>query len=289
MTIDGINFNKLPKKTDVNKTSKEAPKGPSVEPEMTEAEKTALAKLRDSALAGYVLGLMKVAGGAAAVGGTAATLQSCGDITQEQNVDIDMAPILEKLDAMMKLMQQSIQQQQEMLAYLQEMNSDNKELINLVKDIINQNKEISSILQSIDGTTQSIEAAMIRIVALLEEANANDVEFLAKLDQIINGQADSADKLDQILQANKEQNQLLINIEKLLDTLKETNQNIYNKVNDINNTFQVVGVVFTRWICNYFYRLNGCRRHDFDDLAEIIIVHIRFATIHQYNITGRSV
>ncbi len=238
MTIDGINFNKLPKKTDVNKTSKEAPKGPSVEPEMTEAEKTALAKLRDSALAGYVLGLMKVAGGAAAVGGTAATLQSCGDITQEQNVDIDMAPILEKLDAMMKLMQQSIQQQQEMLAYLQEMNSDNKELINLVKDIINQNKEISSILQSIDGTTQSIEAAMIRIVALLEEANANDVEFLAKLDQIINGQADSADKLDQILQANKEQNQLLINIEKLLDTLKETNQNIYNKVDDIYNSFQ---------------------------------------------------
>lgn len=238
MTIDGINFNKLPKKTDVNKTSKEAPKGPSVEPEMTEAEKTALAKLRDSALAGYVLGLMKVAGGAAAVGGTAATLQSCGDITQKQDVNIDMAPILEKLDAMMKLMQQSIQQQQEMLAYLQEMNSDNKELINLVKDIINQNKEISSILQSIDGTTQSIEAAMIRIVALLEEANANDVEFLAKLDKIINGQADSADKLDQILQANKEQNQLLINIEKLLDTLKETNQNIYNKVDDIYNSFQ---------------------------------------------------
>lgn len=238
MTIDGINFNKLPKKTDVNKTQKEAPKGPSVEPEMTEAEKTALAKLRDSALAGYVLGLMKVAGGAAAVGGTAATLQSCGDITQEQNVDIDMAPILEKLDAMMKLMQQSIQQQQEMLAYLQEMNSDNKELIKLVKDIINQNKEISSILQSIDGTTQSIEAAMIRVVALLEEANANDVEFLNKLDAIINGQADAADKLDQILQANKEQNQLLINIEKLLDTLKETNQNIYNKVDDIYNSFQ---------------------------------------------------
>ena len=238
MTIDGINFNKLPKKTDVHKTQKEAPKGPSVEPEMTEAEKTALAKLRDSALAGYVLGLMKVAGGAAAVGGTAATLQSCGDITQEQNVDIDMAPILEKLDAMMKLMQQSIQQQQEMLAYLQEMNSDNKELINLVKDIINQNKEISSILQSIDGTTQSIEAAMIRVVALLEEANANDVEFLNKLDAIINGQADAADKLDQILQANKEQNQLLINIEKLLDTLKETNQNIYNKVDDIYNSFQ---------------------------------------------------
>ena len=39
MTIDGINFNKLPKKTDVNsKTDKEAPKGPSVEPEMTEEE-----------------------------------------------------------------------------------------------------------------------------------------------------------------------------------------------------------------------------------------------------------
>ena len=109
MTIDGINFNKLPKKTDVNKTSKEAPKGPSVEPEMTEAEKTALAKVRDSALSSYVRALMAIT----AMGGTAATLQGCGDISQEQNVDIDMAPILEKLDAMMKLMQQSIQQQQE--------------------------------------------------------------------------------------------------------------------------------------------------------------------------------
>lgn len=234
MTIDGINFNKLPKKTDVNKTSKEAPKGPSVEPEMTEAEKTALAKVRDSALSSYVRALMAIT----AMGGTAATLQGCGDISQEQNVDIDMAPILEKLDAMMKLMQQSIQQQQEMLAYLQEMNSDNKELIKLVKDIINQNKEISSILQSIDGTTQSIEAAMIKVVALLEESNANDVEFLNKLDAIINGQADAADKLEQILQANKEQNQLLINIEKLIDALKTTNEHISNTVDNIYNDFQ---------------------------------------------------
>ena len=237
MTIDGINFNKLPKKTDVNsKTDKEAPKGPSVEPEMTEEEKTALQRLRDSALAGYVLGLMKVTGGVLGVGATAASLQSC--IEQNQDVDVDMAPILEKLDAMMKLQQQQIDQQTEMLNYLKEMNSDNKQLISLVESIIDQGRDITSILQSINGTVESIDAATIRIVALLEDANANDAEFLAKLDAIINGQADAADKLNQILQANKEQNQTLINLEKLLETLNDTNKNLYNKVIDFYNEYQ---------------------------------------------------
>ena len=239
MTIDGINFLKLFKKSGVKETSdKEASKKNSVEPEMTDAEKTALDRIRDSALAGYVLGLMKVTGGLAGAGGMAATLQSCGDISQNQDVDIDMAPILEKLDSMMKILQQNSEQMQQMLEYMQEMNSDNKTLISLVKDIINQNKDITSILNSIDGTTQSIESAIVRIVALLEDANANDQEFLNKLDQIINGQSQSIDKLNQILQANKEQNQLLINMEKLLETLNETDKNIYNTVNDIYNEFQ---------------------------------------------------
>ena len=236
MTIDGINFNKLPKKTDVNQTSKEAPKGPSVEPEMTQEEKSMMAKIRDSALAGYVLGLMKVTGGLAAAGGMATTMTSCVD--QEQNVDVDMSAILDKLDNIMKLQQQQIEQNSQMLEYLKEMNSDNKQLINLVQDIIDQNKDISSILASIDGTTQSMESAMYKIVALLEQSNANDQEFLAKLDAIIAGQGDAADKLNQIIQANKEQNQTLINLEKLLETLNETNSNIYDTVLNFYNDYK---------------------------------------------------
>lgn len=236
MTIDGINFNKLPKKTEVNQTSKEAPKGPSVEPEMTEEEKTLMAKIRDSALAGYVLGLMKVTGATLGAGVAAGSLTSCVD--QEQNVDLDMTQILEKLDAMMKLQQQQIANQQEMLNYLKEMNSDNKQLIKLVQDIIAQNQEITSIISSIDGTTASIESAMYRIVALLEQANSNDQEFLAKLDAIIAGQGDAADKLDQILQANNEQNQTLINMEKLLESLDNTNKNLYNTVLDFYNDYK---------------------------------------------------
>ena len=236
MTIDGINFNKLPKKTEVNQTSKEAPKGPSVEPEMTEEEKTLMAKIRDSALAGYVLGLMKVTGATLGAGVAAGSLTSCVD--QEQNVDFDMTQILEKLDAMMKLQQQQIANQQEMLNYLKEMNSDNKQLIKLVQDIIAQNQEITSIISSIDGTTASIESAMYRIVALLEQANSNDQEFLAKLDAIIAGQGDAADKLEQIIQANNEQNQTLINMEKLLESLDNTNKNLYNTVLDFYNDYK---------------------------------------------------
>ena len=236
MTIDGINFNKLPKKTEVNQTSKEAPKGPSVEPEMTEEEKTLMAKIRDSALAGYVLGLMKVTGATLGAGVAAGSLTSCVD--QEQNVDLDMTQILEKLDAMMKLQQQQIANQQEMLNYLKEMNSDNKQLIKLVQDIIAQNQEITSIISSIDGTTASIESAMYRIVALLEQANSNDQEFLAKLDAIIAGQGDAADKLDQIIQANNEQNQTLVNMEKLLESLDNTNKNLYNTVLDFYNDYK---------------------------------------------------
>ena len=236
MTIDGINFNKLPKKTEVNQTSKEAPKGPSVEPEMTEEEKTLMAKIRDSALAGYVLGLMKVTGATLGAGVAAGSLTSCVD--QEQNVDLDMTQILEKLDAMMKLQQQQIANQQEMLNYLKEMNSDNKQLIKLVQDIIAQNQEITSIISSIDGTTASIESAMYRIVALLEQANSNDQEFLAKLDAIIAGQGDAADKLEQIIQANNEQNQTLINMEKLLESLDNTNKNLYNTVLDFYNDYK---------------------------------------------------
>ena len=236
MTIDGINFNKLPKKTEVNQTSKEAPKGPSVEPEMTEEEKTLMAKIRDSALAGYVLGLMKVTGATLGAGVAAGSLTSCVD--QEQTVDLDMTQILEKLDAMMKLQQQQIANQQEMLNYLKEMNSDNKQLIKLVQDIIAQNQEITSIISSIDGTTASIESAMYRIVALLEQANSNDQEFLAKLDAIIAGQGDAADKLDQIIQANNEQNQTLINMEKLLESLDNTNKNLYNTVLDFYNDYK---------------------------------------------------
>ena len=268
MTIDGINFNKLPKKTDVNsKTDKEAPKGPSVEPEMTEEEKTALQRLRDSALAGYVLGLMKVTGGVLGVGATAASLQSC--IEQNQDVDVDMAPILEKLDAMMKLQQQQIDQQTEMLNYLKEMNSDNKQLISLVESIIDQGRDITSILQSINGTVESIDAATIRIVALLEDANANDAEFLAKLDAIINGQADAADKLNQILQANKEQNQALINLEKLLETLNDTNKNLYNKVIDFYNDYQNGDITKSEMLENILNEIKNNGSISSDILASI--------------------
>ena len=54
MTIDGINFHKLFKKSDVKDTSKqEASKKTSVEPEMTEEERTILSKLRNSAILSY--------------------------------------------------------------------------------------------------------------------------------------------------------------------------------------------------------------------------------------------
>lgn len=239
MTIDGINFNKLPKNQKVN-NSKEAPKGSSVEPEMSEAEKTALAKLRDSALAGYVLGLMKVAGGTAALGGMAASLQSCGDIenTQNQTVDVNLQPILDKLEAMIKLQQQTNAQLQQMYELMQQMDSDNKATMDLVKQLINQNKQITNILNDIGTDVSKIEAATIRIVALLEQANANDVEFLAKLDAIIAGQGTEAEKLDQILQANKEQNQLLINITKLIESIKETDEKLADTVNNFYNDYK---------------------------------------------------
>lgn len=230
MTIDGINFNKLPKKNDVNKTQKEAPKGPSVEPEMSEQEKTALEKIRSKALSSYVAALIALGG--------APALQSCGDVEQNQVVDIDQAAILDKLDQILKLNQQMLAQMQSQYDILVEMNSDNKELKQLVKDIIAQNKSITTLIQGIGTDVDAINTATLRIVALLENSNANDAEFLAKLDKIINGQATETEKLNQILQANQEQNQTLINIEKLLEAANDSDKNLGDILNQFINDYK---------------------------------------------------
>ena len=93
MTIDGINFNKLPRKNDV-KLNKEVKQQQSVAPEMSEAEKVALQKTRDKALTTYFLATMALAGGAA--------MTSC----QNQEVNIPLEEITGNQQEMINLLKQ---------------------------------------------------------------------------------------------------------------------------------------------------------------------------------------
>ena len=230
MTIDGINFLKLFKKSGAKETSRQQEtKNPSVEPEMTEEERTILSKMRNSAVLSYAMALL-------AAGGGASSLQSCTDV--DQITHIDNAELVAALNNITNMLQKVIENQSKQLEYLQEMNSDNKTLIDLLKEILTQGDEINSILVSINGKAENVEAAIDQIRTLLEDINANDQEFLNKLDQIIAGQDKATDKLDQIIDANNEQNALLVNLQKLLDTLKDTNSSIYNTVLDIFNEYQ---------------------------------------------------
>ena len=230
MTIDGINFLKLFKKSGAKETSRqEETKKPSVEPEMTEEERTILSKMRNSAVLSYAMALLAAGG--------ATTMQSCSDDI-DQVVTIDNSELVAALNNITNMLQKVIENQSKQLEYLQEMNSDNKTLIDLLKEILTQGDEINSILASINGKAENVEAAIDQILALITDMNANDQEFLDKLDQIIANQGDATSKLDQIIDANNEQNALLVNLQKLLDTLKDTNSNIYNTVLDILNEYQ---------------------------------------------------
>lgn len=225
MTIDGINFHKLFKKSDVKDTSKqEASKKTSVEPEMTEEERTILSKLRNSAILSYAMGLLAVGG--------AATLQSCEpDHVITQDVDVDNSGIVAALNQMMEILKQQTE-------YLKQMVADNQDMKAYLQEIMDLNDNIMNILMGIGDSVENADRALQKIYDLLEKMYAYDGEFLDKLDEIIAGQGDTTNKLDQIIDANKEQNQLLINLQKLLDTLKDSNENIYNTVLDIFNKYQ---------------------------------------------------
>ena len=222
MTIDGINFHKLFKKSDVKDTSKqEASKKTSVEPEMTEEERTILSKLRNSAILSYAMGLLAIGG--------AATLQSC---EPDRIVQInDNSGLVAALNQLMGI----VQQQSE---YLKQMVADNQDMKAYLQEIMDLNANIMDILMGIGDSVENANLALDRIYDLLDKMYGYDKEFINKLDQIIDGQGDTTNKLDQIIDANKEQNQLLINLQKLLDTLKDSNENIYNTVLDIFNKYQ---------------------------------------------------
>ena len=225
MTIDGINFHKLFKKSDVKDTSKqEASKKTSVEPEMTEEERTILSKLRNSAILSYAMGLLAIGGGA--------SMQSCTpEFNDHDETYIDNSGIVAAINQMMELMKQQSE-------YLKQMVADNQDMKAYLQEIMDLNANIMDILMGIGDSVDNADRALQKIYDLLKKMYVYDGEFLDKLDEIIAGQGDTTNKLDQIIDANKEQNQLLINLQKLLDTLKDSNENIYNTVLDIFNKYQ---------------------------------------------------
>lgn len=190
--------------------------------QMDENQRTMLEKIRGKALAHYIAATIALGGGAAA-------LQSC----QEQNINIDL-----NNEEIKKLLTQMIQLQQQTNEYLKNLDSSNKELVQLVKDIYAQTAEIISILNQVNSGIMDINTALGQIQALIENSNSFDQEFLTKIDALINGQGDSNAKLDELIALNKEQNNWLMNIQKLIETLGESDKDLADMIQQWYNDYK---------------------------------------------------
>ena len=215
MDINNIKLGKIQGK---NPETKKAEEKSFQIPEDRIKDPSVLDKLRKSA-ASYALAALMTAG----------SLTSC----MEQNQTMDTSG----LEALLyQFMEQQKAYNEELIRLQKENNADNKVTQDLLRQLITQQNSINTILTNLYGDFENFDnnvmSAMYKIVALLEKSNSNDEEFKALLQKILDSNLDNGAKLDAILEANKEQNEFLLNLAKLIDEsngdMKEIIQNFYD-------------------------------------------------------------
>lgn len=196
MDINSISFKKRIHKNNFEKQNEKRPVG-SDDRAMDKADKTALERIRNSAMSSYAAALMALGGSAAMTG--------CVQQDQETIVDLNM-------DEFKKMFQQLMDIQNQILEQLQQNSADNKEIIKQLKDI-------NKVLTNINSGVIDINEGLNLIKDLIVDLNANDQEFLNKINDIIKNQKDQSKALEQILKENEKQNAWLANIQPYIESI----------------------------------------------------------------------
>lgn len=241
MDINSIKFGKGIHSKKEEKAKKEEPV---VVDKKTEQERTALEKIRSKAISSYAAAML----GLGTMG--TASLTSCAEQDVTVTDDGTQAEMLKVLQQLLKVVQGQSTLIQQAIELLEQNGSDNKELIALNKQLLAQSQQIMAILQGIGSDVSNIESALYQIVSIIQDSNSHDDEFLNLINQILNGQGTTNEKLEQILEANREQNEMLVNLTTLIgsvgDELSETLKNFYNDYKEgqashsemLNNIYQ---------------------------------------------------
>ncbi len=158
-------------------------------------------------------------------------MQSCMD--QEQTMlPPDNTEFIELLKKIEKNQQQTNDLLMQIMKLLEQNNDQNAKYF---EQLIEGNKQIMTVLTSISTDVDEIKETLNSIASIMMNMYENDEELLNKIEIIINGQGTDQEKLEQLIQLNQEQTDWLANIAKLLETIKDIDQ---QSSENMNNFFE---------------------------------------------------